>query len=89
MQKVTPSGPAYLDVTRTADGRYCVAFTRDGVSRRSYTRSIAQVIGQAQRAGNLAVQTADLALRQRCQEAGVALIELSEEEASHAVSGLV
>jgi rRNA-processing protein FCF1 len=76
-----PSGPAYLDVTRTADGRYCVAFTRDGVSRRSYTSSIAHVSGQAQRAGHVAVQTEDLALRQRCQEAGVALIDLRTKEA--------
>ena len=79
MNGVKPS--TYLDVTRTADGRYCVAFTRDGVSRRSYTPSIEQVIGQAQRAGNIPVQTDDLALRQRCQEAGVAVIELSANEA--------
>jgi rRNA-processing protein FCF1 len=77
MNGVKPSRPTYLEVTRTADGRYCVAFIRDGVSRRSYTPSIEQVIGQARRAGNLAVQTDDLALRQRCQEAGVALVELS------------
>lgn len=67
----------YLDVTRTTDGRYCVAFTRDGVSRRSYTPSIDQVIGQARRAGNIAIRTEDDALRRRCEEAGVPLIELS------------
>jgi rRNA-processing protein FCF1 len=80
MNGAKPSGPTFLDVTRTADGRYCVDFTRNGVSRRSYTPSIEQVIGQAQRAGNLAVRTDDLALRQRCQEAGVALMELSAKE---------
>lgn len=71
----------YLDVTRTPDGRYCVAFTRDGVIRRSYTPLVEQVISQARRAGNLAVRTDDPALRQRCQEAGVALLELSVKEA--------
>ena len=81
MSAAKPSMPPYLDVTRTADGRYCVAFTRDGVSRRSYTPSIEQVIGQARRAGNLAVRTDDHALRQSCQEAGVALLELFAKEA--------
>lgn len=81
MHEAKPSGPAFLDVTRTVDGRYCVAFTRDGVSRRSYTRSVEQVVGQARRAGDLAVRTDDPTLRQRCYEAGVTLIELRAKEA--------
>lgn len=75
MTGAEPPTPTYLDVTRTTDGRYCVAFTRGELSRRSYTPSADQVVVQAQRAGSLAVRTDDPALRQRCQEAGVALID--------------
>lgn len=70
---------AYLDVTRTTDGRFCVAFVRGSFSRRSYTPSLDQVVAQARRAGSIAVRTDDLAVRQRCQEAGVALIESGAE----------
>lgn len=73
------SPPTYLDVTRTADGRYCVAFTRGEFSRRSYTPSVEQVIVQAQRVSSAAVRTDDPTLRQRCQEAGIPLINLSAE----------
>jgi uncharacterized protein with PIN domain len=89
MLGLDPTKPAHLDVTRTADGRYCVIFVRGGVSRRSYTRSLEQVMSQAQRVGDIVVRTDDLALRQRCQECGVALVGLSGEEAAHAVPGLV
>lgn len=81
MTRAEPSSNTYLEVTRTPDGRYCVAFTRDGVSRRSYTPSIDQVIGQARRAGGLAVRTDDQDLRRRCQEAEVTLLELGTKEA--------
>lgn len=64
---------AHLVVTRTADGRYCVAYIRSGVCRRSYTRSVEQVIRQAQRAGRLPVHTEDEVLRQRCHEAELPL----------------
>lgn len=66
---------AYLDVTRASDGRYCVAFVRGDFNRRSYTPSVEQVIVQARRAGSIAVRTDDAHLRQRCQEAGVVLLE--------------
>lgn len=66
---------AYLDVTRASDGRYCVAFIRGEFNRRSYTPSAQQIVVQAQRAGSIAVRTDDADLRQRCQEAGVALLE--------------
>jgi hypothetical protein len=65
---------AYLVVTLEADGRYCVAYTDGGVSRRSYTPSLDQVIRQAQRAGGLPVRTDDSALRQRCLDAELPLI---------------
>lgn len=70
---------AYLDVTRVSDGRYCVAFVRGESSRRSYTPSVEQIVVQAQRAGSIAVRTDDPALRQYCQEAGVALLEPGAE----------
>lgn len=70
---------AHLDVTPTSDGRYCVVFVRAGVSRRSYAASLAQVIGQAQRAGVAAVRTDDPELRERCLELGVALLDGVEE----------
>jgi rRNA-processing protein FCF1 len=72
--------PAYLDVIRTSDGRYCVTFTRGEFARRSYTPSLDQVIVQARRAGIIAVRTDDLALRQRCQEADIPLVNLRAEE---------
>lgn len=76
----TPSAArAYLDVTRASDGRYCVAFVRGEFNRRSYTPSVEQIIDQAQRAGRIAVRTDDLALRQRCEEAGVELLERGSE----------
>jgi hypothetical protein len=81
-QHATPSGPAVaaqLDVTPTPDGRYYVVFTRAGVSRRSYAASLAQVVGQAQRAGVAAVRTDDPALRARCEELGLALLDADEE----------
>lgn len=71
--ETAPAG-AYLDVTRTADGRYCVAYTGGGVSRRSYTSSVEQVIRQAQRAGGIPVRTDDEALRRSCQEAALPLV---------------
>lgn len=80
MSVVESSKPTYLDVTRGPDGRYCVTFTRGGVSRQSYTPSIEQVISQARRAGNLAVRTDDHALRQRCQEAGLTVLDQSAQE---------
>lgn len=70
----TAPSDAHLVVTRTSDGRYCVAYIHRGVSRRSYTASVEQVIRQAQRAGSIPVQTDDEALRQRCQEAALPLI---------------
>lgn len=76
-----PSGPeaaAHLDVTPAPDGRYCVVFTCAGTSRRSYASSLAQVVGQAQRARVAGVRTDDPALRQRCREAGLALIDGEE-----------
>jgi hypothetical protein len=69
----TPS-QAYLLVTRLPDGRYCVAFTDGGVSRKSYTSSVEQVVRQAQRAGSLPVRTDDQELRQRCAESKLSLI---------------
>lgn len=69
---------AYLDVTRAPDGRYCVAFIRGEFNRRSYTPSIEQIVAQARRAGSIAVRTDDAALRQRCMEVGVALLEPGE-----------
>jgi hypothetical protein len=65
---------AYLAVTRLPDGRYCVAYTAGGISRKSYTPSLEQVVRQAQRAGGLPVRTDDSALRQRCQDAQLPLI---------------
>ncbi len=79
---------AYLDVTRSTDGRYCVAFVRGDVRRMSYTPSVDQIVAQAQCAGNIAVRTSDITLRQRCQEAGLALIERDAED-QDAVSRLV
>lgn len=70
---------AYLDVTRASDGRYCVAFIRGEFNRRSYTPSVDQIIVQAKRAGSIAVRTDDDALRRRCEEAGVALLERGAE----------
>jgi acetamidase/formamidase len=70
---------AYLDVTPTPDGRYCVVFNRAGVSRRSYASSLLQVVSQAQRAGVAAVRTDDPGLRQRCEELGLALLDRGEE----------
>jgi uncharacterized membrane protein len=70
---------AYLDVTRASDGRYCVTFIRGEFSRRSYTPSAEQVVVQARRAGNIAVRADDAALRQRCHEAGVTVIEPGAE----------
>ncbi|HMQ32778.1 MAG TPA: hypothetical protein PKD53_18750 [Chloroflexaceae bacterium] len=75
MTEAQPPALAYLDVTRASDGRYCVAFVRGQFNRRSYTNSVEQIIGQARRAGSIAVRTDDPDLRQRCQEAGVALLE--------------
>jgi hypothetical protein len=66
-------------VTRASDGRYCVAFVRGEQNRRSYTPSADQIVAQARRAGGIAVRTDDLALRQRCQEAGLQLIERDGE----------
>lgn len=80
-EHVAPSDQAavaYLDVTPTADGRYCVVFYRAGVSRRSYASSLPQVLGQAQRAGVAAVRTDDPGLRQRCEELGLALLDREE-----------
>lgn len=71
---------AYLDVTRTSDGRYCVAFIRGEYERKSYTPFVEQIVAQAQCAGNIAVRTSDFALRQSCREAGVALIEHCAED---------
>lgn len=68
------TGQAYLVVTRLPDGRYCVAFTDGGVSRKSYTSSVEQVVRQAQRAGSLPVRTDDQELRQRCVECELPLI---------------
>lgn len=65
---------AYLMVTRAPDGRYCVAYIDRGVSRRSYTPSLDQVIRQAQRAGGIPVRTDDEELRQRCQDAALPLM---------------
>ncbi|MEI7768911.1 MAG: hypothetical protein WCI67_02930 [Chloroflexales bacterium] len=77
-QNTTADSPtpnrAYLAVTLLPDGRYCVAYTDGGVSRRSYTPSLEQVIRQAQRAGGLPVRTEDSALRQRCLDANLTLI---------------
>lgn len=70
----TTASQAYLLVTRLPDGRYCVAYTDGGVSRKSYTPSAEQVVRQAQRAGGLPVQTEDLELRKRCAEAELPLI---------------
>jgi rRNA-processing protein FCF1 len=71
---------AYLEVTRTSDGRYCVVFIRGEFHRTNFTPSVEQVVVQARRAGSIAVRTNDLALRQRCHEAGVELIEHGVEE---------
>jgi hypothetical protein len=73
------SARAYLDVTRAPDGRYCVTFIRGEFSRRSYTSSAEQIIGQARRAGNIAVRADDADLRQHCHEAGVTVIEPDTE----------
>lgn len=70
----TVAAGAHLVVTRTPDGRYCVAYTVGGVSRRSYTPSVEQVVRQAQRAGGIPVRTDDEALRLRCAEAALPLI---------------
>jgi hypothetical protein len=70
----TVSSQAYFLVTRLPDGRYCVAFTDGGVSRKSYTSSVEQVVRQAQRAGGLPVRTDDQELRQRCAECDLPLI---------------
>lgn len=69
----TPISP-YLVVTRLPDGRYCVAFTAGGTSRKSYTTSAEQVVRQAQRAGGLPVRTDDSELQQRCKESALPLI---------------
>lgn len=71
--ETAPTG-AHLVVTRTPDGRYCVAYTNGKLSRRSYTSSLEQVVSQAQRAGGIPVQTEDEALRQRCREVALPLI---------------
>lgn len=73
------SAPAFLDVTRASDGRYCVVYTRAGVGRRSYASSAGQVVGQAQRAGGLPVRTDDEALRGHCREAGLMLLAAGQE----------
>lgn len=73
------SDQAYLQVSRLSDGRYCVAFTSNGVSRRSYTPSLEQVVRQAQRAGGLPIATDDSDLRRRCQELALPLIDLGQE----------
>lgn len=65
---------AYLMVTRAPDGRYCVAYIDHGVSRRSYTPSLDQVIRQAQRAGGIPVRTDDEELQQRCRDAALPLV---------------
>ncbi len=69
----TPVG-AYLIVTRTPDGRYCVAYTAGSMSRRSYTPLLEQVVRQAQRAGGIPIHTDDEALRQRCQDLALPLV---------------
>lgn len=70
----TPPAGVHLIVTRTPDGRFCVAYTNGEMSRRSYTSSLEQVVRQAQRAGGIPVQTEDEALRQRCQDVALPLI---------------
>lgn len=70
----TTAGGAYLKVTRTPDGRYCVAYTIDTLSRRSYTPQLEQVVRQAQRAGGIPIHTDDEALRQRCRELALPLL---------------
>ena len=69
-----PTGGAYLIVTRTPDGRYCVAYTTDSVNRRSYTPVLEQVVQQAQRAGGIPIHTDDEALRARCRELALPLL---------------
>ncbi|NNJ11646.1 hypothetical protein EKD04_015025 [Chloroflexales bacterium ZM16-3] len=65
---------AYLTVTREPDGRYCVVYQHGGVSRRSYTSSLEQVIRQARRAGGIPINTDDGALRQRCVDESLTLL---------------
>lgn len=72
----------YLDVTRTSDGRYCVAFIRGEFSRKSYASSVEQIIVQARRAGNIAVRADDAILRRRCYEAGVTVIEPGDTQSA-------
>jgi hypothetical protein len=66
---------AHVTVTREPDGRYCVVYTNGGISRRSYTSSLEQVIRQVRRAGDLPIITNDGALRQRCVDESLTLIE--------------
>lgn len=82
------TAPAYLDVSRTPDGRYCVVFVKGGISRRSYAPTAEQVLAQARHAGDLAVRTDDSVLRGCCQEAGVTLLDNNDED-TNAVSRLV
>jgi hypothetical protein len=67
-------GRAFLDVTRLPDGRFEVAYTQGELRRKSYTPSVELVVRQAQRAGGIAVRTADDELRQRCRDAQVPLL---------------
>lgn len=64
----------HLIVTRAPDGRYCVIYRNGGMSRRSYTPSLEQVVRQAQRAGGIPISTEDEALRQRCRDVALPLI---------------
>lgn len=67
MIKPSVASRAYLDVSRVSDGRYCVAVVRNGIwSRKSYTATAQAVVKQAQRAGNLPIQTTDHELRTLC-----------------------
>lgn len=76
----TPADPSaqplsYLDVFRVSDGRYCVVVVRNGASsRKSYTAEVQAVVKQAQRAGDLAIQTADRELRELCAHYLIPLI---------------
>lgn len=71
----TPQVPVYLDVSRLADGRYCVQFVKDGApSRTSYAGEAEAVVRQAQRAGNIPVRTRDAELRHACESQLVDLL---------------
>lgn len=70
------SDHTHLVVTQMPDGRYCVVYTAGKIRRRSYTPALDQVIRQAQLAGGIPISTDDETLRQRCQEAGLPLLNM-------------